>query len=61
MNKTYTADTEFHGPVTTTLMELVAVVSDLTANDKETIQVVRHMLLSNNFSFAEQPSRLRLV
>ena len=60
MNKTYTADTEIHGPVTTTLMDLVAVVSDLTDNDKETIQVVRHMLLSNNFSFAQSSNPLQL-
>ena len=60
MNTTHTPDNEFDGPVTTTLMELVAVVSDLTDNDKETIQVVRHMLLANNFSFAEQPNPLPL-
>ncbi len=60
MNTIYTADTEFHGPETTTLMELVAVVSDLTDSDKEMIQVVRHMLLSKNFSFAKQPQRLQL-
>lgn len=60
MNTTYTADTEFHGPETTTLMELVAVVSDLTDSDQETIQVVRHMLLSKNFSFEHPPQHLRL-
>ena len=60
MNTIYTADTDFDGPETTTLMELVAVVSDLTHDDKETIQVVRHMLLSKNFSFAERPQTLQL-
>ncbi len=54
MNTNHTTDTELHGPETTTLMELVAVVSDLTANDQETIQVVRHMLRSQNFSFERQ-------
>jgi len=60
MNTTYTTETEFHHPDTTTLMELVTVVSDLTDNDNETIQVVRHMLVSNNFSFTRQPQPLRL-
>ncbi len=60
MNTTYTADTEFHSSETTTLMELVAVVSDLTDSDQETIQVVRHMLLSKNFSFEQPPQHLRL-
>ncbi len=60
MNTTHTTDTEFHGPETTTLMELVSVVSELTDNDNETIQVVRHMLLSKNFSFARRPQQPRL-
>jgi len=55
MNMTHTADSESHGPETTTLLELVSVVSDLTGSDQETIQVVRHMLQSQNFSFARQP------
>jgi len=57
MNTTHNTDTEFHRSETTTLLELVAVVSDLTHSDKETAQVVRHMLSSRNFSFA-QPSRI---
>ena len=58
MNMNHTTDTDFHGPETTTLMELVSVVSDLTENENETIQVVRHMLLSQNFSFAKQTLQL---
>lgn len=58
MNMNYTADTDFRGPETTTLMELVSVVSDLTENEAETIQVVRHMLLSNHFSFAARTMQL---
>jgi|GEM_PF-4877858 len=51
MNTTHATETRHPGPGTTTLMELVNVVSDLTDNDHETVQVVRHMLGSNNFSF----------
>ncbi len=54
MNIHHITDTNFHGPETTTLMELVAVVSDLTDNDRETIQVVRHMLRSQTFSCQQQ-------
>jgi len=51
MNTTHATQTEYPGPETTTLMDLVNVVSDLTDNDNETVQVVRHMLGSKNFSF----------
>jgi len=53
MNMTPMTDTEFDGSETT-LLELVAVVSDLTHSDRETIQVVRHMLRSKNFTFARR-------
>ena len=33
----------------TTLMEMVSTVSELTRNDAETVQVIRHMLMSGNF------------
>jgi len=52
MNTTQATETEHPGPGTTTLMELVNVVSGLTDNDHETVQVVRHMLGSKNFSFS---------
>ena len=33
----------------TTLLEMVSTVSELTGNDAETVQVIRHMLMSGNF------------
>jgi len=60
MNTTHNTEPEFHDPETTTLLELVAVVSDLTHSDKETVQVVRHMLRSRHFTFAQQAQTLLL-
>jgi len=47
MNMTSTFDSDF-ATTTTSLMELVAAVSEFTDSDQETVQVVRHMLRSRN-------------
>ena len=45
MNTTSTFDSDF-ATTTTSLLELVAAVSEFTDSDQETVQVVRHMLRS---------------
>ena len=45
MNMTSTFDSDF-ATTTTSLLELVAAVSEFTDSDQETVQVVRHMLRS---------------
>lgn len=49
MQERKTFDT-IQGPATeTTLLEMVSTVSELTRNDAETVQVIRHMLMSGKF------------
>jgi hypothetical protein len=49
MQTRQTIDT-LQAPATeTTLLEMVSTVSDLAGNDAETVQVIRHMLMSGNF------------
>lgn len=58
MNMTSTFNSDISATTTTSLMELVAAVSEFTDSDQETVQVVRHMLRSGNFWYEGQAQSL---
>ena len=58
MYMTSTVNSDFSTTTTTSLLDLVAAVSVFTDNDRETVQVVRHMLRSQRFWYSGQAQRL---